>query len=218
MDIFKGMPARGGEKVTPRRREYHSGVSHLTRDLGLSIKKATADLARRWRTATDGRWRSGVTAIEAALVMPAFLLLSFGIIEVSLLYLAASTLEGQVGLAARQIRTGNIQNAADPIGDFEQMICGGQTFIQCSKLIIDVRNFTSFSDITYPSYFDADGEPQSNAFLPGGAGDTVLVRVAYKWSILTPFLAPYLGDGGGGTKLLHSAAVFRTEPYNGPIN
>jgi len=217
MELAKDMPARGAEIATPCRGERQFGVGRLARDVVSGIEKVSANVARRWRAATDGRWRSGVTAIEAALVMPPFLLLSFGIIEVSLLYLAASTLEGQVGFAARQIRTGNVQNAADPIGEFEQMICGGQTFIKCEKLIIDVRNFASFSDVTYPSYFNADGDPENNLFDPGGAGDTVLVRVAYQWNILTPFLAPYLGDGGG-TKLLHSAAVFRTEPYDGPIN
>lgn len=170
-----------------------------------------------FRAATAGRWRSGVTAIETALVMPPFLLLSFGIIEVSILYLAASTLEGQVAIAARQIRTGNIQSSGDPLADFRELLCGGQTFVNCDKLIIDVRNFSSFGAVTYPDYFDEDGEAENNTFDPGGAGDTVLVRVAYQWQILTPFLAPYLGDGGN-TKLLHAAAVFRTEPYNGAIN
>ena len=174
--------------------------------------------AERWRKATEGRWHSGVTAIETALIMPVFLLISFGIIEVSLLHVAASTIEGQVTAASRQIRTGNIQNTADPIGEFTQILCGGTTFIDCNNLIIDVRKFDSFSDITYPSYFNDDGEAESNTFDPGGAGDTVLVRVAYKWKILTPFLTAYLGDGGGSSKLLHSAAVFRTEPYDGPIN
>lgn len=217
MDLAKGMPVRGAAIATPCHRKRHYGVGQFARDFGSSIRKVFADMALRWRAATEGRWRSGVTAIEAALVMPPFLLLSFGIIEVSLLYLAASTLEGQVGIAARQIRTGNVQNAADPIAEFEQMICGGQTFISCGKLIIDVRNFASFSDVNYPSYFNADGDPENNLFDPGGAGDTVLVRVAYQWNILTPFLAPYLADGGD-TKLLHSAAVFRTEPYDGPID
>jgi hypothetical protein len=46
----------------------------------------------------------------------------------------------------------------------------------------------------------------------------VVVRTAYRWRILTPFLAEYLGDGGGSTKLLSASAVFRNEPYEGPLN
>ncbi len=204
--------------IRPRGNDVGNGLGQAAQELGSRVRKSSANLVRRWRAATAGRWKSGVTAIETALVLPPFLLLSFGIIEVSILFLAASAIEGQVAVAARQIRTGSIQTGGDPIGDFQQLLCGGTTFINCSNLIIDVRNFTSFSNVTYPSYFNEDGEPESNTFDPGGAGDTVLVRVAYKWKILTPFLTPYLGDGGGETKLLHAAAVFRTEPYDGPIN
>ena len=172
-------------------------------------------LARRSRIATAGPLRSGVTAVETALIMPVFLLLCFGIIEVSILHLAASNIEGQVAVAARQIRTGNIQKSGDPLGEFNRQLCGEVTFIDCADLIVDVRNFPSFGDVVFGEYFDDEGNPTDNEFNPGGAGDTVLVRVAYRWEILTPFLAPYLGDGGGGTKLLHAAAVFRSEPYDG---
>ena len=177
------------------------------------LRRTRVGLIRRWYAATEGRWRSGVTAIETALIMPVFLLLSFGIIEVSLLHLAASSIEGQVSAASRQIRTGNVQNSADPLEAFKDILCGGTTFIDCSNLIIDVRKFNSFSDVTYPDFIDDDGEAENNEFEVPGAGDTVLVRVAYRWKILTPFLTTYLGDAGGSSTLLHSAAVFRTEPY-----
>ncbi|MBV40083.1 MAG: TadE family protein [Rhodospirillaceae bacterium] len=177
------------------------------------LRRMRASLIRRWYAATDGRWCSGVTAIEAALIMPVLLLLSFGIIEVSLLHLAASSIEGQVSAASRQIRTGNVQNSADPEVAFKDILCGGTTFIECDDLIIDVRKFDSFSDVTYPDFIDDDGEAENNEFEVPGAGETVLVRVAYRWKILTPFLTTYLGDAGGSSTLLHSAAVFRTEPY-----
>ena len=40
----------------------------------------------------NGRWRLGVTAIETALIMPPFLLMCFGIIEVAMLYFVATAL------------------------------------------------------------------------------------------------------------------------------
>lgn len=172
-------------------------------------------LAQSLRIATAGQLRSGVTAVETALIMPLFLLLCFGIIEVSMLHLAASNIEGQVAVAARQIRTGNIQKSGDPLGEFNRLLCGEVTFIDCADLIVDVRNFPSFGVVVFDEYFDDEGNPTDNEFNPGGAGETVLVRVAYRWKILTPFLAPYLGDGSGDAKLLHAAAVFRSEPYDG---
>jgi Flp pilus assembly protein TadG len=214
-----GRPIEKGKVLIEHgfKQETNGAASRFVRMIG-RFSNPTKHWARRWHAATDGRWQSGVTAIETALIMPVFLLLSFGIIEVSLLHLAASTIEGQVSAASRQIRTGNIQGSADPITAFKEILCGGTTFINCNNLIIDVRKFDSFGDVEYPSYFNEDGDPESNTFDPGGAGDTVLVRVAYSWKILTPFLTTYLGDGGGDAKLLHSAAVFRTEPYDGPIN
>ncbi|MDE0943028.1 MAG: pilus assembly protein [Alphaproteobacteria bacterium] len=50
-----------------------------------ALGKILAGLVHRFRASTAGRWNSGATAVEAALVMPLFLLLSFGILEVSLL-------------------------------------------------------------------------------------------------------------------------------------
>lgn len=171
-------------------------------------------LMEAMRIRTQGRWNLGVAAIEAALIMPPFLIMCFGIIEVAMLYFVATALEGQVALASRQIRTGTVQESGDPVGEFQKLLCEGTTFVKCGDLIFDVRNFGSFGEINYPDFYDNDNQPNGNEFLPGGSGDIVLVRVAYKWEITTPFLDVYLGDGGGATKLLHSAAVFKTEPYD----
>lgn len=174
----------------------------------------------RWLTAIRRflRARSGVTAIEAALVMPPFIFMAFGILEVALLYFVAATLEGQVGQAARQIRTGNVQSSGDPQTTFRNALCGTLGgLVTCADVIIDVRRYTSFANVSYPPYFDDDGQQQDAQFAPGAPGDIVVVRVAYRWQILTPFLAEFLGDGGGHTKLLAASAVFRNEPYQGPL-
>ena len=162
--------------------------------------------------------RSGVTAIEAALIMPPFIFMVFGILEVALLYFVAATLEGQVGQASRQIRVGLVQAAEDQQQAFRDALCGNLGgLMACSDVIIDVRRFSNFTSVDYPSYFNKDGEQENNQFLPGAPGDIVVVRVAYRWRILTPFLAQFLGDGGGSTKLLAATSVFRNEPYQGPL-
>jgi len=174
-----------------------------------------------WFGRVCGAWarcRRGVTAIEAALVMPAFALMTFGIIETAMLYFAAAALEGQVGEASRQIRTGNVQKSGDPAAEFRNLLCdqlGG--LVRCSDVIIDVRRFNSFNSVNYPPYVDEDGMPSDASFTPGGPGDVVLVRVTYRWQILTPFLAYHLGDGGTSSKQLQALAVFRNEPYEGAL-
>lgn len=185
-----------------------------TRMMGQSIlRRCRAALARFARAC------AGVTALEAALVMPAFLFTAFGIIEVAMLYFVAATLEGQVGQASRQIRTGNVQSSANPQQAFRDLLCGNLGgLIACSDVIVDVRKFSSFGSVAYPPFFNDEGEEDDAKFLPGAPGDIVVVRVAYRWRILTPFLAEFLGDGGGSTKLLAASTVFRNEPYEGPLS
>jgi Flp pilus assembly protein TadG len=157
---------------------------------------------------------SGLTAIEVALVLPPFILLTFGIIEAAMLYFIATSLEGQVAAAGRQIRTGNVQADGSPVEAFKTLLCGGLGgLIECDKVVLDVRNYPNWSNVTYPPFLDEDGNPTGTAFNPGGPGNIVVVRVAYRWSILTPFLGEFFGDSGGQSKQLHSAAAFRNEPF-----
>lgn len=179
----------------------------------LSILRRCGPALGRFRRARDG-----VTAIEAALVMPVFLLAAFGIIEVAMLYFVAATLEGQVGQASRQIRTGNVQQSGDPQQAFRDLLCGNLGgLISCDDVVVDVRKYANFGAVTYPTYYDEDGEDQGAQFTPGAPGDIVVVRVAYRWRLLTPLLGHVLGDGGGSSKLLTASAVFRNEPYQGQL-
>lgn len=161
------------------------------------------------------RSKAGLTAIETALVLPPFILLTFGIIETAMLYFMATSLEAQTAAAGRKIRTGAVQAAANPLQAFKDELCGGLGgLIDCTKVILDVRSYPSFGGVAYPSFLNPDGTPNNPQFQTGGPGDIVIVRVIYQWQILTPFLGEFFGDNGGQTKQLSSAAAFKNEPYN----
>src|SRR3546814_1488334 len=68
---------------------------------------------------------SDLALIEFALVGPPFLLLLAGILEISVMFFASSVIEGATKEAARQIRTGQIQGAADPMTTFRNELCDG---------------------------------------------------------------------------------------------
>src|SRR5438105_324243 len=83
-------------------------------------------MRRLWRRLRRlARSTAGLTAVETALVMPPFILLTFGLIETAMLFFVATTLEGQVAAAGRQIRTGNVQQAGAPLQAFKDILCGG---------------------------------------------------------------------------------------------
>ena len=148
------------------------------------------------------------------MILPLFLFIMFGIFEVAMLYFVAAALEGQVAEASRQIRTGTVQKADDPLEAFRELLCGPlEMAINCDRVVIDVRKYTSFSLVEYPDYVDEDGEGDENAFTPGDAREIVVVRASYRWNLLVPGMGLYLGDNGASYKTLRSAAVFRNEPF-----
>ncbi len=62
-----------------------------------------------------GKWgknRDGATAIEFAFLAMPYLLLSLGIIELSLMFASESLLEGATSRAARTVKTGQLQQSA----------------------------------------------------------------------------------------------------------
>ena len=65
---------------------------------------------------------SGAIAVEFVLVAPIFFFLIFAILETSILYTIAIVMEGEVALAARTIRTGQLQEEADPETAFRDIL------------------------------------------------------------------------------------------------
>lgn len=161
------------------------------------------------------RNRDGVTAIEFSLLAIPYLMLFIGIIEFSIMHVSASLLEGATGSAARLIRTGQIQQGgADPETAFRDQFCSFATvLIDCNDVIIEVRQLPSFTDISAANpQYDEDGNLIPQGFDAGGSGDRVLIRVGYRYEVMTPFISPLLTAGSGSIPFM-STIVLQTEPY-----
>ncbi len=159
----------------------------------------------------------GAAAVEFALVSIPFLALTFGIIEIGLIYFVSTTLENATIQAARQIRTGQLQLAGgSSAGAFKTLICNQLTWLgNCNaNLYVQVQTFSSFQAVTQTSPVQNGAVNQANmSFQMGGPGDIVLVQSFYTWTVLAPAL-DHLGTPlTGGQMLLTSTAVFRNEPY-----
>ena len=89
------------------------------------------------------RKKDGTTSVEFALLFIPYLFLTLGIIELSVMYGAASLLEGATGSAARMLRTGQIQQSnQDPETMFRQRLCQADIFFVffrsfCSPLTLE---------------------------------------------------------------------------------
>ena len=171
------------------------------------------------------RDESGSAAVEFALVAMPFLLFVLGIIGVGLYFFTQNALERGVENAARQIRTGQAQNAGVTVGQFKTLLCNeAGSYIDCSKVSIIVQSATSWSGIAPQSCLDANNNMVASTGASGdliskysGAAKTVvLVTVCYKWDLAQMFNFLKLGAGPGGTgaAIVQAATTFRSEPYS----
>lgn len=176
----------------------------------------------------------GAAALEFAIVVPVFLLLLFGIIEFSLIMFTKSVMEGATSVTSRLGKTGYTQEGqtrAEMLAELLKEKTNG--ILDPDKIEIETLVYESFSDISKaePLIFDANGNGLYDAGDTyqdingngawdkdlgqaglGQAGDIVVYKVHYPWSVKTPVMRQILGDEEGIFPLDVSVVV-RNEPY-----
>lgn len=159
--------------------------------------------------------KDGTAAIEFALMAFPFLFLVLGILEISMMYAAATVLEGATSSAARLIRTGQIQEQSDPQAAFRNALCNYATvLVRCNDVIIEVQPMTNFDDYDsmQPAY-DEDGNMVSSGFNSGSSDSKMLIRAAYRYEMMNPFVGTML-LGASNSRQFMSTIVMQTEPYD----
>ena len=164
-----------------------------------------------------GRDRAGATAVEFAMIAAPFFFLLFAMIEIAAVFFTSTVLENAVLEASREIRTGQAQTGGMSAGEFRQEVCDRIAVIgDCDRLEIDVKVFEDFDTVDQSSPILADGSMDDSSFGwdPGDAGDIVLVRVFYRWTLMTPNFGGALSNMAGNQRLITAATVFRNEPFD----
>lgn len=160
--------------------------------------------------------REGTTAIEFALMAIPYFLLTLGIIELSIMYAAATLLEGATTSASRLLRTGEIQmSGRDPEEMFRESLCSYATvLVDCDDVVVESIPLTSYADYeTFAAQYDEDGDLVSQGFAVSGSDSAILVRVAYRYTMMVPFIGTLLA-GPDSSRLFVSTIVLQTEPYD----
>lgn len=167
------------------------------------------------------RAERGATAVEFGLVSLPILTLIFGLIEIALVFLVATTLDQATQAAAREIRTGEFQtSAANTKSDFKALVCQRMTWLQAqcnANLFVDVQTYADYTTLAaQPPLNPATFVPGVTAtcFKSGNPTDIVLVRTYFQWDLITPLLSAAMQNMGGGKRLISSVTAFRNEPYN----
>lgn len=167
-----------------------------------------------------GRAREGMAALEFAIVVLPFFLLTIGLAEISMIGFAQTSLDFAVSETARQIRTGQAQMGGLTEGEIQERLCdevNNFVVLSCDgNLFLDVNRFDSFVDaengVQNPIQ---DNEFQDPGFQynPGAPSDIVVVRAYYRWEIMTPMFEPVFSNVSHGQRILVSTMMFRNEPY-----
>jgi len=175
-----------------------------------------SNLAKRF-----ARSRAGATAIEFAIVAPVFLVALVGTMEVGVAYGAQASLQNSANFAARLVRTGQAQAVALSSTQFRDQICGRiQPLLACDgNLQIDLESYSGFGNANFAPPLRPDGslDPALSNYSPGNPCDVVLLRVFYKWKVITPLIGPLLANMPDNNMLMSATASFRNEPYTSAV-
>lgn len=167
-----------------------------------------------------GRAREGMAALEFAIVVVPFFLLTIGLAEISMIGFAQTSLDYAVSETARQIRTGQAQMGGMNEFQIKQRLCNEvNNFVMLScdgNLFLDVNRFNSFVEaengVQNPIQNNEFQDPGFQ-YQPGAPSDIVVVRAYYRWEIMTPMFEPVFSNVSHGQRILVSTMMFRNEPY-----
>ena len=141
----------------------------------------------------------GANLVEAAMVVPLLLLLTFAVVDFSILMHAYLALENGVSQATRYAVTGQLMNnPGNP----------GQKFSREQSIKFAMRQATpslQISDSAFQFYNVTKGTSGT-----GGPNDVIRVTVNYPWRAFTPLLRPFFTNG---EIQLRVSSTMKNEPF-----
>lgn len=207
-------------------------------------RKAAEERARRRqplsalfrRGGSGGAGESGETMLEFAFVAPMLILLFLTIIDLGIMLMTQSLLDGSTRDAARLIRTGQVSAAGGSITTFQNLLCQEMSPIMStstcqSQVLIDVNVYTTFGNVGFtPCTYNVGqtGSGTQCGFSPGDSSQIIGVQVTYNRRFIVPWVGACLAGQScwmginthqtttsGNAIPLISTVVFMNEPFPG---
>ena len=163
--------------------------------------------------------REGSAAIEfAALALP-FAFLIFAILESCLSFAAQQLLANSADKVARELRTGQTKAAGFDEAALRAKICADLELIVtsgCPGLEVDLKEYATYADaaavqIVLTSNNDID--TTGFAVTPGKSQTKNMLRVFYRWPVITEFMRESMGMTDGKA-ILFSTVTWQNEPFD----
>lgn len=172
------------------------------------------------------RDRRGSTALEFALLALPFSMLVFAILESCISFAGQEVMANITDDIARQLRTGQLRPADVAGTKLTNLICDRLEIIVSTdcpqQLLVDLRQYTTFADAAQAGFKIQNGDvvlmqgtsSQTFANSPGLAESKNMLRVFYKWPVMTDLMAKSMANLSGGRTLHFASVTWQNEPFN----
>lgn len=167
--------------------------------------------------------QQGSTAIEFTMLALPFTLLVFAILESCLSFAGQQLLSNAADTVARQVRTGQLKAAVLDETRLRQEICDNIKLLvadDCPGLEVDLREYPNFAAAAAEKVkYIGEGENRDIdtsdfAVTPGKTLSKNMLRVFYRWPIMTDIMRKRLSTLKGGTTLHFAAVTWQNEPFD----
>jgi Flp pilus assembly protein TadG len=167
--------------------------------------------------------RKGTTVIEFALLAFPFSLLIFAILESCISFAAEEYMQNVTDDVAREFRVGKpwTKKAVVTKEQVRDKICDQlEVFVSdgCPGLSIDLRSFNTFAEAAALRHTIKDGDiyPDGGSFKfePGTSQTKNILRVFYRWPIMTDLMRSRMSNLDNNAALHFATATWQNEPFD----
>ena len=160
--------------------------------------------------------RQGATAVEFALIAPAFFAVLIALFQTAFFLFAQMALQNAADEAGRYFLTGQAQNGNWTASNIQTKVCPMiQALMTCANVIVVVQNASSFSaaNTSTPALYSGGQPITSFTYAPGTPGEVMVVQLVYQWSVISGPLGFVLSNLPNGAAEIVGASAFMVEPY-----
>jgi Flp pilus assembly protein TadG len=169
--------------------------------------------------------KRGSTAMEFAMLAIPFALLVFAILESCISFAGQEVMANVTDDVARQLRTGQLQQNNTTDASIKQLICNRLQIMvaqNCPGLVVDLRQYSTFADAATAGFKIVNGDivltqgtnSMSFTVAPGPSESINMLRVFYKWPVMTDFLAKSMANLNDGKTLHFASVTWQNEPFD----
>jgi Flp pilus assembly protein TadG len=191
-------------------------------EAGSVLQSLTGFIRRRApRAFRFARASEAATAVEFALIAPAFLATLIAVFQTCIFMFAQTALQNAAITAGRYFLTGQAQNNGCTAGQIVNGGCGTlpavcpAAMFTCANMYLSVQNYSSFSSASTaaPAMYSGSTPITSFPYDPGTPGDIMVVQLIYAWPVIGGPLGFTLANLPNGSAEMVGVSTFRVEPY-----